>query len=557
METIIIIFGVFFIFLIKSFYDQKNYKENIIEKLKREWGQVPEEEYTHEELESLKSYYKSIQDSDHDIDDITWNDLDMEKVFMLINNTSSAIGEEYLYSVLRKVKFDEEELLERNRLITYFQNNPENRLRLQIALGGMGKMKKISVFEYMNRLDSLKQESSLLHYLMAGGLTFSAILILFSPIVGSGLTLLMIANNIVWYYKRKGQISAYYQVCTYIIRLLFCVQDMVKLNIPEISTYTDQLIKASISFKKFKKGYKIVAAKSSNGDFADVILDYIRMFFHPDLIKFNSMLKIFKKNRGLLNEMFLCLGTLDSMIAVASFRDSLDYYSEPCLKKQPKAFLSLLDVYHPLIEDPVTNSITENNCVLITGSNASGKSTFIKALAINGILSQTIYTSLSKRYEASYFQITSSMALKDNIFTKESYYIVEIRSLKRILDLINDKIPTLCFVDEVLRGTNTLERIAASSQILSHISKSNAICFAATHDVELTHILNQHYSNYHFQEKIINKNIEFDYKLYKGRAVSRNAIKLLEIMGYSEKIIEDAMKQANSFLDNGTWEVLE
>jgi len=195
--------------------------------------------------------------------------------------------------------------------------------------------------------------------------------------------------------------------------------------------------------------------------------------------------------------------------------------------------------------------------VVITGSNASGKSTFIKTLAINAILSQTIYTSLSRKYSASFFQIASSMALQDNIFSNESYYIVEIKSLKRILDRLDKDIPTLCFVDEVLRGTNTLERIAASSQILYNFSKINALCFAATHDIELTYILEKHFSNYHFQEEVVDNQVLFDYKLYEGRAESRNAIKLLGMMGYPEGVIEDAANSANLFLKEGYWKEIE
>ena len=149
------------------------------------------------------------------------------------------------------------------------------------------------------------------------------------------------------------------------------------------------------------------------------------------------------------------------------------------------------------------------------------------------------------------------MALQDNIFSNESYYIVEIKSLKRILDRLDKNVPTLCFVDEVLRGTNTLERIAASSQILYNFSKVNALCFAATHDIELTHILENYYSNYHFQEQVVDNNILFDYKLYAGRAVSKNAIKLLGIIGYSNDMIQSASDSANHFLAEGTWEVLE
>lgn len=83
------------------------------------------------------------------------------------------------------------------------------------------------------------------------------------------------------------------------------------------------------------------------------------------------------------------------------------------------------------------------------------------------------------------------MALRDDLNAQNSYYIVEIKSLKRILDAVDkdDKRPVLCFVDEVLRGTNTVERIAASSEILKSLRYKNVLVFAATHDIELTYLL--------------------------------------------------------------------
>ena len=144
-----------------------------------------------------------------------------------------------------------------------------------------------------------------------------------------------------------------------------------------------------------------------------------------------------------------------------------------------------------------------------------------------------------------------------DIFSKESYYIVEIKSLKRIADRLNDKIPMLCFVDEVLRGTNTLERIAASAEILSDFASRNAICFAATHDIELTHILEEQYSNYHFQEYVEDDKVLFDYKLYKGRAVSKNAIKLLKMLGYADRITNRAKERAKRFEETGEWGLIE
>ncbi len=557
MEFIIIAFAIIVVFIVKGIYDKKNNRIKLMRKLKREWGQIPEEEYTTETLESLSSYYRSIRNDQLDVDDITWNDIDMDQIFMLINNTGSAMGEEYLYSVLRKVKFNEQELMERNRLTEFFQHNEEKRIQLQAAFFGMGKLRHISVYEYINQLDLLEQKSSLPHYIMAGGLIAAILFLFINPAVGGLLTFVMVANNIIQYYRRKAQIDTYFSVCSYIIRLLNSVKDIIRLDIPEIRTYVEQLKTASTQFAGFKKGSRVVAGKNPNGDLLDVILDYERMLFHTDLIKFNSMLNCFKKNRSVLNEMYVSIGVLDSMIAVASFRTMLDYYCIPELKAGLKPFLEVKELSHPMIEDPVTNSIKENRCVLITGSNASGKSTFIKTLAINAILSQTIYTSISKSYKASFFQIASSMALKDSIFSKESYYIVEIKSLKRVLDRLNNTVPTLCFIDEVLRGTNTLERIAASSRILYSLSRANAMCFAATHDIELTHILENFYSNYHFQEQIVGNKVLFDYKLFSGRAISKNAIKLLEVMGYSQEIVQSASESANHFQQEGNWEILE
>ena len=111
----------------------------------------------------------------------------------------------------------------------------------------------------------------------------------------------------------------------------------------------------------------------------------------------------------------------------------------------------------------------------------------------------------------------------------------------------------LCFVDEVLRGTNTVERIAASSQILKELWNQNVMCFAATHDIELSYILQDYYSNYHFTEQVVDNEIHFSYELLKGRATSRNAIKLLEIIGYDKAVVDKAAGRAEEFVNTGVW----
>jgi DNA mismatch repair ATPase MutS len=553
MEIILIIVAVMVTIVIASqFSDIKNRKQLKL-RLKREWGDTPTEEYSSEKLEYLKSYYNSVQDNKLDVDDITWNDLDMDEIYMEMNNTQSSIGEEYLYSLLRKPCFSEEELKERNRLMKFFAEQEVSRTELQTKLHAMGKLRSISVFEYINRLEAQVPQSNLIHYLLDLGLLISIALIFISPGLGGIGTFGFAIYNIFNYYSCKAKIENYITVFSYIFRLLDSTKAIIHQDIPEIKKYTDQLSEDIRYFSKIKRGSFLLAPKNANGNILDAILDYFRMLLHLDLIKFNSMLSFFKKNRKVLNRIFEQIGYLDSMIAAASFRESIYYYCEPELSKSKKPSLSATELYHPLLEQPVTNSITESRSVLLTGSNASGKSTFIKTLAINAILSQTIYTATARSYQGSYFMIYSSMALRDNIFSNESYYIVEIKSLKRILDHVNQDIPMLCFIDEVLRGTNTLERIAASSRILNSLSQENAMVFAATHDIELTHILEKNFSNYHFQERIEDKQVLFDYKLYQGKAVSKNAIKLLDMLGYPHDIITSAENAAQEFLNQGEW----
>lgn len=136
----------------------------------------------------------------------------------------------------------------------------------------------------------------------------------------------------------------------------------------------------------------------------------------------------------------------------------------------------------------------------------------------------------------------TSMAVKDDLMAGESYFIREIRYLKRILDNLNEDRVTVCAIDEILRGTNTGERIRASRAILEYLKDKNCIALVATHDKELTELLGDAYLNYHFSEEIGEDDIAFSYKIMEGPATSQNAVKLLEFAGFPKGIIEAAQR---------------
>lgn len=558
MEILWVIAAMIILLFIKGIYDKKKERERLIVRLRNNWGKLPEEEFSESKLKSLQFYYDikrvKMQENVFHLDAITWNDLNLTELYFMINNTGSAMGEEVLWAVLHELKTEEDSLTEREKVISFFQNNEEARLKLQTDFALIGKNNKISVFEYMDRMETVRRESNFLHFFCIAGIAVSLLLLAFGIGLAGFALVGFIIFNLLTYYKRKGEIELYYSVITYLIRMLEYADKISIEEILELDSYFSVLKEHTQELKAFRKGAPAVMPQNPTGDMMSFFLDYFRILFHSDLIRFNNMMKQYFTNKNSIIKVFETIGFLDAMCAVASFRTMLDAYCIPEFTKEKQFFAEQL--YHPFLEKPVPATIQTKRSVLLTGSNASGKSTFIKAAAMNAILAQTIHTVCAKNYQGSFFKVFTSMALTDNLFGNESYYIVEIKSLKRILDALEEEIPVLCFVDEVLRGTNTIERIAASSRILYSVANANALMFAATHDIELTYMLDNFFENYHFEEQISENEVIFDYELKSGRATSQNAIALLGMLGYPEEIIQNSKNAAKEFIDKGEWNVV-
>lgn len=544
--------------MLKSFLDYKKSEKRFVQKLYKEYGTLPQKEYKPEQFENISHYFLKHKEGYY-VDDITWNDLNMDEIFKQLNNTFSSAGEEYLYHILRTPCLEEEELLKREGIISWFQNHSDERVSYQFIFSRLGKCGKFSIYDYLDYLDQLGERSNLKHYLAIAGILGSILLLFVNiPIGLVALVCILIYNNLS-YFKIKNEIDPYVTSFAYIFRLLDAVGELVKKRVAILEEEFDELITCHNAMTGFRTGSSLVMSgsrMSGSGNPLEILADFLRMGFHIDLIKFNQMLTEVRKHLPEIDRMISVLGKIEAMIAIGSYRKAMSC----CVPEfTDELFIETNEMYHPLITHPVKNDISTGSSVLITGSNASGKSTFLKTVAISAILAQTIHTCPAASYKASLFRICSSMSLRDDVQGGDSYYMVEIKSLKRILAMAADEgdNPVLCFVDEVLRGTNTVERIAASTEILRSLDKKNCICFAATHDIELTHLLTKNYDNYHFEEDIADNDISFSYKIMCGRATTRNAIRLLGIMGYDKQIIEEAEQMANHFMKTGQWHGLD
>lgn len=553
--------------------ERKSSLESLRASLRKDFGKPASKKTGPERYAQIPQYYLHHREG-AGIDDITWNDLDLDRLYHAMDSTCSASGEEYLYYLLRTPAMKAEELAFSPAQYEWFGDSAheEERIRLQMILTNLGHAGRYSLYDYLDFTNALGERSNLPHYL-AALLPFAAFGLMFVH-TGIGVIALIavFSFNLVTYFREKGVIGPYFQVFDYILRLLDCAGELEKEDCPAVREEIRQIAPLLKAFSSFRRGSSFLLGSSAgSSDLFGLVLEYVRILFHLDLIKFNSMLAQLRGRQKEIDALLTITGRIDACISIASWIRTLPYRAVPDLDKD-KSFAAQ-DLYHPLLDQPVSNSIDAGRPILLTGSNASGKSTFLKAAALCALLSQTLGIAPARSYRGPFYRIYTSMALRDSLLDGESYFIVEIKSLRRILQAAGgmhkeedqqtgaDKStaarpanPVLCCIDEVLRGTNTVERIAASAEILRCFAQTSTLCFAATHDLELTGILQDVYDNYHFSEEIVDGDVRFSYRIMPGPSTSCNAIALLNALGYDKGIVQRAQERADSFLAQGRWQ---
>lgn len=543
---------VFFIilFLKKAAQDRKREQEKIRNKLENEWGKPTRTVYSDKIWENIKYHTK-----EHGIDAITWNDLNLPELYQQMNHTRTSAGEMILYEMLRTPLFQQEELLRRERLISALQKNETGRRKLEEVLFYIGKEDRFSVYGHLLKIKQLKPFSKLPHLFCAGMLLTGTVLLFFLPAWYLLLFLGILLFNTFFYFHEKGKHLHDISLFHFIFHMLRGCEELSGISFSELEDEINEIRSLTLKFQKYRRFHFLVAGgREMSGNVFDSLFDYLRILFHLDLMKYATMVEEIKKYEEELVLLFEKTGELDSLLSVASYRTFLKDYTIPDFTEQTECTYQAEELYHPLVKQPVKNSITMKEPVLLTGSNASGKSTFLKAVALSIIFAQTIHTVTSGKYQAPFYRVYSSMALRDNILAKESYFVVEIKSLKRLFDAGKvSEVPVFCFVDEILRGTNTVERVSASSVLLEFLAKKQIMCMAATHDIELSYLLEGIYENYHFEEQVTKEEVLFDYLIKKGAAKTRNAILLMENLGFEKILTNRAKERAEHFINTGTW----
>lgn len=517
-------------------------RQRLLEQLRRAWGasEKPEKKHNFKEIEL---YFKLAgKETAFAIDDRTWADLTGDEIFKYIDRTCTVVGQQYLYKLLRTPVFELDELKRRSQLIEIFQSNPGLREQIQVALT---KLKDASP----TAIEMVWEPPALpsLRYGWAYNLLFysacaAPVILLFSLPFGVLVVIAIFIINLFIHNKMHKRISGFFhtiRTLTVLVELAGKLAAVQELHRTYDAPRVTNALKRAKGFQRIASTIGLESADPILGS----LLQYLSIYFLLDVRGFERAIAQVRQNRSELLCLYQWVGELDALQAAASYRDSLAYYCEPELKigvssNDPEKLIGV-EMYHPLLREPVPNSLTiGEKGILITGSNMSGKSTFLRTVGVNALFAQSIFTCFARRYSSRFVKLMTVIGRADNLIEGKSYYLVEAQSILRIIKEIetDNKTVIMAIFDEMYRGTNSEERITAGFRVLKFAAQKHTVILAATHDLELTEMLTKQYVNYHFREKIGEYGLEFDYTLKPGPSQTRNAIELLKILGYPKEI---------------------
>lgn len=524
-------------------------KKKILTIIRASWGK---ELIRKRDFASISRYYHlSNRDQADIVDDVTWSDLDLDDFFAKIDRCITPVGSQYLFYQLHRYEKDIDILDLKYNQYQIFLKNSDLREKIQCVL------KKLDIHNAFHLPDLIFRDLPkrpkwyfLIYFLSAASL-LSLISIFFYPVMFWVALLIIIINLITEHYWGTRVLGFTVDLATLSV-LLKIGNQLPKLK-TDINIHQIEQLKAHRKFIRIllnKIGW-LTIDKSRLDELSASLIEYLNHFCLFHLIAFFRSITFIKENQIQIKSIYDSVASLDSSISVSSYLFEFEKYCKPHFNSS--AQFQFNEVIHPLIDNCVPNSILLNKkSSLITGSNMAGKTTFIKTLAINTILAQTLYFVMAKNANLPQLMVRSSIKGADDINEHKSYYYKEIEAILEFLRLSTNSEKYLFVIDEIFRGTNTIERISAATSVLKYMGMKNYI-FVTTHDIELQELLSGIYEMYHFSEQVSDGNHYFDYKLKPGPCTNRNAIKLLEIKGYPNEIVEAAMNLATT-LSNKIYE---
>jgi hypothetical protein len=499
------------------------------------------------DFEKIELYFRNKDNSScfQVISDRTCNDLDLNDLFIFLDRTQSKIGQQVFYNALRTISHDCEMAIEQEQRIEWFLNNTSEHNKVASRLKKLNSEEAYQIAAlFQNKHTAPPKWHWVIQALSCISL-LSICLCFYSSTFLIISTILFLCNLAIHYWNKKNV----YQYAAAIPQLL-------KMNhVAKLLLKSDRLTKDKTAIQnaineinKVKNRMWLFRLEAKLDSDAVLIfwgiIEIVKIGFLLEPILLFNVLNRLDKIRNSTEKIFEYVGTTDMAISIGLIRKEVPYFCTPVYKCQNTMVAK--DIYHPLIESCHPNSINcSNGSALFTGSNMSGKTSFIRTIGLNAITAMTINTCFANTFVLAKAKILTSIRISDDLINSKSYYFEEVTTIKSFLDYNESDSPCIFLIDEPFKGTNTRERIAAGKAILSALAERN-LAFATTHDMELTELLMNEYQLFHFCESIVGDQITFDYQLKPGPVNSTNALRILKINGYPNEVVDEAKRIAEA-----------
>lgn len=499
------------------------------------------------------------------MDDRTWEDLDLDAVFALLDRTESTLGQQALYHRLRTAP-TARHLEAFDSLVNRVSADTPARERAQMALARLQDPHGYDLWWLGGQDVVVTRAWYAMFPILAAATLLVLLLVPLWPQVVPALIGLLAVNVIVRLAtdRRIGAIAAAFRQLAPVIAtgqsLRFLHGDDIDPIVGSLRSEVRRLRRLK-TVARWVSGDPFMLSVGGNlpavaiADVVNAVYEYLNLAFLLDANGVYFGARDLRHHGPALLQVVAAIGEVDAAISVASYRAGRTDWIRPRFLP-PGAATRLTDVRHPLVTDAVPNTVTigPGQGVLVTGSNMSGKSTFLRTVGVSAVLAQTISTCLAAGYEAPILKVRSCIGRADDLLTGRSYYIAEVEALLELVRASADFAPHLFLLDELFRGTNAIERIAAGQAVLRELLAGAAgprphTVFAATHDGELVDLLPELFAACHFGDAVGPDGLVFDYHLQPGPATSRNAIALLRLHGAPQTLLSRALACAAALDD--------
>ena len=336
-----------------------------------------------------------------------------------------------------------------------------------------------------------------------------------------------VSRNLDTVYKYKDSIFIYNKLLMHIEKKTFSSDYLIKLK--EKLVNKDGM-KASFQIKKLAN---LVTVVSDRRNMYYLPINILLLWDYQCLIN----LQRFKKESGSSLATWLdVIGEIESLNSLSTIAYEHPDWAMPKFKDGSPIF-DAKNLGHPLLgSNRVYNDIRierSQNVLLITGSNMSGKSTLLRTTGINLVLAYAGAPVCSESFNCSIMDIYTCMRTSDNLEKNISSFYAELLRIKKLVNATKNKTPIFFLLDEIFKGTNSIDRHTGAKILVAKLSTENALGFVSTHDLELGDIenTNKRVKNYHLKEYYKDDKLYFDYKLRPGVSTTRNALYLMKMAG--------------------------